>query len=100
MCRPFLALALFLSLLVAASRITLRAAESSSGESTSRESTGTESKPAEPLPAILEGMEHVFVNVTKRERPSDEEWQALHEEPQRGGWLGGLADLNSKTIAF
>lgn len=98
--RAFLALALFLTLLIAASRITSHAAESTSGESASAASANSEKRAEEPTPSILEGVEHVFVNVTKRERPGDEEWQALHDEPQRASWLGGIGDFKSKTIAF
>jgi hypothetical protein len=94
--RNFLALAFFLALLSIASRFTSHAAESTGGEAASSDN----SKPEEPLPAILEGVEHVMVNITKRERPGDEEWQALHDEPQRSGWLGGIGDFKSKTIAF
>lgn len=88
--REFLALALCLAVLAAFFGWTLDAGESVSAD---REQEA-------PLPSVLEGIEHVMVNVTKREKPGDEEWQALHEEPQRGGWLGGLADFKSKTIAF
>jgi hypothetical protein len=98
--RPFFVLALLLTLLTTASRITSRAAETANGESANGEAASTEKRAEEPIPSILEGVEHVMVNITKRERPSDEEWQALHDEPQRGGWLGGMSDFKSKTIAF
>lgn len=41
----------------------------------------------------------VMVEVAPGEMPSDEEWQALHEDTERAGMLGGLADFKSKVIA-
>jgi hypothetical protein len=79
------------TLLAAASYWRLHAADSDVDKNETTEN---------PIEFALDGMEHVMVNITKRERPSDEEWQALHEGQQRGGWLGSVADFRSKSIAF
>lgn len=50
--------------------------------------------------AALEGLEPVMVDVTDREPPSEEEWDALHEDGQRAGFMGGVADFKSRSIAF
>jgi hypothetical protein len=42
----------------------------------------------------------VMVDVTHRARPSQDEWNSLHEKGERAGLLGSLADFGSKTIAF
>ena len=49
--------------------------------------------------AEVEGMEPVMISLADREAPSDEEWEVLNDEPQRG-LFGGLSDLESRTISF
>ncbi|HEY2883329.1 MAG TPA: hypothetical protein VGJ15_12865 [Pirellulales bacterium] len=48
----------------------------------------------------LHGMEPCCLCITKRDRPSIEEWSALQAEPVRGGGLGGIPDFKSKSITF
>ena len=47
----------------------------------------------------LKGLEAVMVDVTDRKQPSQDEWEALNGEPQRG-MFGSLSDFRSRTIAF
>lgn len=56
-------------------------------------------KPLEGVEA-LKGLEPVMVDITNRDKPSDEEWEALHEDTQRSGFMGSVADFRSRSIAF
>ena len=47
----------------------------------------------------IEGMEPVMVSLEDREAPSDEEWEALHEETPRA-LFSSLGDFRSRTISF
>jgi hypothetical protein len=48
----------------------------------------------------LEGLEPVMVDVTDRDKPSEAEWDALHEDSQRAAFMGGVGDFKSRSIAF
>jgi hypothetical protein len=50
--------------------------------------------------SLLHGMEPMMVCCTKRDPPTQQEWTALSQDTQRGGFLGGIADFKSRTIAF
>jgi hypothetical protein len=50
--------------------------------------------------SLLRGMEPMMVCCTKRDPPSQQEWTALSQDTQRSGFLGGIADFKSRTIAF
>lgn len=50
--------------------------------------------------AMLQDMPAVMVPLTNREAPSEEEWESLHEDTQRAGLFGSLADFKSPTISF
>lgn len=48
----------------------------------------------------LEDVQPVMVSLDQRDLPSDEEWEALHEDTERAGLFGSLGDLKSRTISF
>ncbi len=50
--------------------------------------------------SLLHGMEPLMVCCTKRAPPTQSEWSALSQDTQRSGFLGGVADFKSRTIAF
>jgi hypothetical protein len=50
--------------------------------------------------SLLHGMEPLMVCCTKRAPPTQSEWSALSQDAQRSGFLGGVADFKSRTIAF
>lgn len=55
---------------------------------------------AEAEDADVEDMQPVMVSLNDREAPSDDEWEALHEEDDHRGLFGSLGDLKSETISF
>jgi hypothetical protein len=65
---------------------------------------GTIPASGEELPvaadAEIESMRPVMVSLADRDPPSDEEWEALHEDTDRAGLFGSLGDLKSRTISF
>jgi hypothetical protein len=48
----------------------------------------------------VDDQQPVMISLADREAPSDEEWDALHEDTQRAGLFGSLGDLKSQTISF
>ena len=50
--------------------------------------------------AGAEEMQPVMVSLSDRDAPSDEEWDALHQEDEHRGLFGSLGDLKNETISF
>lgn len=48
----------------------------------------------------LSGQTPVVVSLKKREVPSDEEWDELHDGKERANLFGSLGDLKSETVSF
>ncbi len=48
----------------------------------------------------IDGQVPVMVSLAKRAAPSDEEWDALHDDTERLNLFGSLGDLQSQTISF
>jgi hypothetical protein len=48
---------------------------------------------------LLAGQEPVMLDITDRDPPDDDEWESLNTT-ERAGFMGGLGDFKSQTVAF
>ena len=57
---------------------------------------------ADPLKfeQMMEGHEPVAINISDRDRPSENEWCSMCQDGQRSGMLGNVVDFKSRSVAF
>jgi hypothetical protein len=48
----------------------------------------------------LKGQAPVLMSLAKRDAPSDEEWEDLHDGKERANLFGSLGDLKAETVSF